>query len=151
MSGFLTGLLNISLMIVLGLTLLIDRGQRHAAVADLGPESILSAPEPERFRLEQDAITENKTQKKLPEFKVPDVQADMAQIGAFFESWMKRLSLELYSAVGRERPIAGQRLRSIDGDATVAPSESRKIRVDPNLLAPIVIPADKEPIAVSAF
>lgn len=154
MSGFFTGLLNISLMIVLGLTVLIERGQRHAAVAQYSPEQILSAPAPAQLdfpqRLNDSAARLERTE-GVPALTLPDIQEDFTQLGAFIESWMKRLSLQLYSAVVQEQPIEGQRLWAEGTEWAVRPAVKNKIQIDPNLMVPLVIPPDKEPIAVSAL
>lgn len=142
MSGFLTGVLNISLMVVLTLSVLIHRGQHHAAKAEAfsDPAQILSTPEPEQLR------------PTVPELELPDMQVDIEQMGTFVESWLRRLSIELYSAVTSEQQLEGQRLRSnLDTEILVQPNPQRKIMVDPALMTPIRIPADKEPVAVSSF
>lgn len=215
MSGLITGLLNLSLIFVLTLSVLIERGQRQLeqryqqpslpessmpwqeAVPEatppniqLGgavtPEDILSSPRPERFRpngeprrfesapgegLAAQRDTEPffsapfYAQKFSDEPWIDQVKADAEQLGDFIQSWLRRLSIELYSVVQAERGLMPSALSrgALSGDDFLSDDHIsdeavfgqvgryRPIKADPRLMTTIRIPAALEPVVMDSL
>jgi hypothetical protein len=154
MSGFITGLLNFSLIFILGLTVLIERGQQHEMynqnasdkVSGVLPEDILSASEPQDYLLPESENIDQHSDVSL------NLLQDIIVVGDFIEIWLRRLSLEIYEAITGEPRFAQRPLTSnLLPEPVVQAAGGQRGTPEARLHLPLRISAENEPIVTESL